>query len=385
MALLVQKFGGTSVNTLEKRQMVMDKVIAAKEKGYDVVVVVSAMGRKGEPYATDTFLDMLQDIGPDADKRTRDLLMSCGEIISACVLAHSLEQQGYKARPMTGTQVGIATDNNHTNAEIVEIKPERVEKALKQGEIVVIAGFQGCTEDLTVTTLGRGGSDTSAIAIGGSLGADLVEIYTDVPGIAFTDPRILPGAPFIDSIEFEPMLLLAKAGAKVIHPRAVRTAKYYNTPFVVRSTLNDEPGTVIGRSGSTVGGLYGVALLKDIQLIKIKGEDSADMWKNMAVDEMFYKKDEEGCTIAVQTTDEIEEEANKYTVTDTCEIITLAWSPESGIKAQEIDSIIKSAGVEIKGCFEFESAGAWALSKGQSADIIKDIFNVFQNKKDMAV
>lgn len=383
MSLLVQKYGGTSVNSLEKRQMVMDKVIAAKEKGYDVVVVVSAMGRKGEPYATDTFLSLLQDIGSDADKRTRDLMMSCGEILSACVLAHSIEQRGYKARPMTGFQCGVLTDGNHTNAEIKEINPERVKEALKQGDIVVVAGFQGCTEDLTVTTLGRGGSDTSAIAIGGALGAELVEIYTDVPGIAFTDPRVLPEAPFIDSIEFEPMLMLAKAGAKVVHPRAVRTAKYYDTPFVVRSTLNNDPGTLVGRAGTTVGGLYGVALLKDINILQVKN-GTADMLKNMAVDEMFFKQEEENFVIAVQAMTSEDTELN-YTVTEACELITLAWESDCGIKTQDIEAIILEAGVEIKCCFEFASGGAWAVPQGQSALVIEKVFKEYQAMNDMVV
>ena len=243
MAIIVQKFGGTSVNTVEKRERVLDKIISAKEKGYDVVVVVSAMGRKGEPYATDTFLDMLTEIGPAVQPRTMDLLASCGEIISTCLVAHALERRGYKAVPLTGFQAGIRTDRNFTNAEICRIDTTRIVKSLEDGWIVVVAGFQGISEDFDITTLGRGGSDTTAIALGGALGAELVEIYTDVPGVAFIDPRVIPDTPYLKSIDFYPLHVLARAGAKVVHHRAVQTAITYNTPFLVRSTFSNEVGT----------------------------------------------------------------------------------------------------------------------------------------------
>jgi aspartate kinase len=214
MPLVVQKYGGTSVNSLEKRQKVLERITAARDDGNDVVVVVSAMGRKGEPYATDTFLDLLQEIGPGPTGRNKDLLASCGEVISACLVAHALKVRGYAAEAMTGFQAGIVTDGVFTNAEAVRVDPQKIRKSLLQGNIVVAAGFQGVTEDLEITTLGRGGSDTTALLLGGALGADLVEIYTDVPGVAFTDPRLVPGVPFLKSIDFTSMYTLARAGAK---------------------------------------------------------------------------------------------------------------------------------------------------------------------------
>ena len=378
MPLLVQKYGGTSVSTPERREMVMQKIIAAKESGNDVVVIVSAMGRRGDPYATDTFLDMLREVGPDPDPKKKDLLAACGEIISACLMSHALEQKGYPAEAMTGFQAGICTDRNFTNAEIENINPERIVKALQDGKIPVIAGFQGITKEGEVTTLGRGGSDTTAIAVGGALQADLVEIYTDVPGVALTDPRIVPEAPFIRSIEFAPMYLLARAGAKVIHPRAVKTAIAYNMPFAVRSTFDDAPGTIIGKTGENFGGIYGIALTKGVHVVRSHVSEKTGFWLRYALDELFYEENGEGCCFAFQgDCSSLIAEDPKLSVSSECDLITLVWEQNSGLNAEKINAILEGAGFAWERYFSLSSGGTWALPSVQTQEAVRILFSSF--------
>lgn len=197
MRFIVQKFGGTSVTTAEKREQVAKKIIAAWSEGFSPVVVVSAMGRNGDPYATDTLINLVnQDNSdnPELPTRDLDLLMSCGEIISGVIMANTLNQMGHQAVVVTGWQAGIITDNTHGNARILRIEPQRIIELAKQGLIVVVAGFQGRTEDYEITTLGRGGSDTTAAALGVALEAEFVDVYTDVEGIMTADPRIVSDA-----------------------------------------------------------------------------------------------------------------------------------------------------------------------------------------------
>ncbi|MCR4430830.1 MAG: aspartate kinase [Tepidanaerobacteraceae bacterium] len=250
MAIVVQKFGGTSVRTLENRKAALKHILKARNEGNDVVVVVSAMGRKGDPYATDTLIQLLQAQGGPECLKKRDLIMACGEIISSAVMAANIEAAGMPAEAMTGFQAGILTTGEFGNADIIDIDPEPVLGKLREGKVVVVAGFQGRTEKGEITTLGRGGSDTTAVVLGGYLRADLVEIYTDVPGVAVTDPRIIPEAPFLTCISFGEMLTLAENGAKVIHPRAVKAAMNFNMPFRIKSTFDDGDGTLVGPKGN---------------------------------------------------------------------------------------------------------------------------------------
>ncbi len=378
MPILVQKYGGTSVNTIDKRSKVLDKIIAAKNKGYDVVVVVSAMGRKGEPYATDTLLDLLQAVGPDPRPRTKDLLASCGEIISTCVVAHALEQRGYQACPMTGIQAGIETNEVYTNAQIQNIDSNRVKEALRNGEIVVLAGFQGYTGDMSVTTLGRGGSDTTAIAIGGALGAEMVEIYTDVPGVAFTDPRLVPEAPYLKSIDFYPLYVLARAGSKVVHHRAVQTAITYRRPFVVRSTFDDKEGTVIGEAGESFNGFYGIALQKNILVLQVNGQDPDGFWKGKAVDELFYQNDQNGCVLAIPAgaSGFLQEVGNTgYDISEECDLLTVMWDPQSMITPKKIEELLAEGDITARGFFDFKSGGAWAVPVPQTGPALRLLFH----------
>lgn len=247
MGILVQKFGGTSVASVEKMNEVCNIIEQYKKKGNDLVIVVSAMGRKGEPYATDTLINLCTNVNKKSKKRELDLIMSCGEIISGTILSSMLEARGIPAVFLTGMQAGIITTKVYSNSKIKEINPTRIHRELDEGKVVVIAGFQGGTEDGEVTTLGRGGSDTSAVAIGKALGSETVQIYTDVDGIMTADPRIEPSAKILDYCDYEEVFQMAEKGAKVIHPRAVELAKNGDIVLEIKNTLNPTcKGTRIG-------------------------------------------------------------------------------------------------------------------------------------------
>ncbi|OIQ58870.1 aspartokinase [Moorella thermoacetica] len=243
MKVLVQKFGGSSVASPEQRLVVTGHIERACREGYQVVVVVSAMGRRGAPYATDTLLELLGD--NEVDPRERDLLLACGEIISGVVLAGLLKSRDLPAVFLTGGQAGIITDAQFGDARILRVEPRRIQSYLDQGRIVVVAGFQGVTEAGEVTTLGRGGSDTTAVALGVALGAEAVEIFTDVDGVKTADPHIVSDARTLSTITYNEVCQMAYEGAKVIHPRAVEIARQKNIPLRIKSTFNDGPGTLV--------------------------------------------------------------------------------------------------------------------------------------------
>lgn len=247
MGILVQKFGGTSVATIEKMNEACNIVEKYKKMGNDLVVVVSAMGRKGEPYATDTLINLCTNVNKKTKKRELDLIMSCGEIISGTILSTMLEGRRIPSVFLTGMQAGIITTKVYSNSKIKGIDPARIQRELDEGKVVVVAGFQGVTEDGEVTTLGRGGSDTSAVAIGKALGCQTVQIYTDVDGIMTADPRIEPSAKILDYCDYEEVFQMAEKGAKVIHSRAVELAKNGDIILEIKNTLNPTcKGTRIG-------------------------------------------------------------------------------------------------------------------------------------------
>lgn len=250
MKILIQKFGGTSVSTPEARAMAVEKIISAKDEGYSPVVVVSAMGRKGQPYATDTLLSLISSDFKSSNPMAVDLLMSCGEIISTVKMCDELRDKQISAIPLTGGQAGIITDNKYNNASIVKVNPERIMNLLNENIIPVIAGFQGISENGYITTLGRGGSDVTASLLGVAMKAEEIQIYTDVDGIMTADPRIVSEASLIEEISYNEVFQFADQGAKVIHPRAVEIAMRANIPLVIKNTLNDCSGTVINSFGT---------------------------------------------------------------------------------------------------------------------------------------
>ena len=245
MKIIIQKFGGTSVATPLQREKAARRVMEAQANGYSPVVVVSAMGRKGEPYATDTLLALMRDVHEEADAREQDLVMSCGEIISAVVMTQTLRGMGCQAVGLTGGQAGIITDESFGNTRILEVHPGRIMDYLNEGKVVVVAGFQGISRSGEVTTLGRGGSDTTAAALGVALGAESVEIYTDVEGVMTADPKMVPEAKPLTIMSYSEIVEMAHLGAKIVHPRAVEIAMEGGIPIRIKSTFSDAPGTLV--------------------------------------------------------------------------------------------------------------------------------------------
>lgn len=266
--LIVQKYGGTSVANTERIKAVAERIVRTAQQGNKVAVVVSAMS--GE---TDKLIGLAHQVSPNPNEREMDLLLSSGERVTSALTAMAVEALGYKAMALTGRQMGIITDGVHTKAKIEKITAERAKKALNDGYVVIVAGFQGITEGEDVTTLGRGGSDLSAVAIASALDADLCEIYTDVDGVYTTDPNIVPEARKLEKISFEEMLELASLGAKVLQTRSVEFAMKYEVPVVVRSSFNDNPGTLVTKEDKDMEKVVvsGVAYDKNQAKITVRG------------------------------------------------------------------------------------------------------------------
>lgn len=243
MARIVQKYGGTSVGSAERIKAVARRVRAQHDLGDEVIVVVSAMGD-----TTDELIALARQVTDDPSEREMDLLLSTGEIVSSTLLAMALRSIGVEATALTGGQAGITTDSAYSRASIIALDPDRIYQELASNRVVIVAGFQGTTEASDITTLGRGGSDTSAVALAAALHADVCEIYTDVDGVFTADPRLVPTARQLREISYEEMLELAQQGARVMHPRAVELGEVYGMPIVVRSSFNERPGTLITRS-----------------------------------------------------------------------------------------------------------------------------------------
>lgn len=276
MKIIVQKFGGTSVKDDKGRKLALGHIKEAISEGYKVVVVVSAMGRKGDPYATDSLLGLLYGDQSAISPREQDLLLSCGETISSVVFTSMLLDNGVKAAALTGAQAGFLTNDQHTNAKIIEMKPERLFSVLANYDAVVVAGFQGATEKGDTTTIGRGGSDTSAAALGAAVDAEYIDIFTDVEGVMTADPRVVENAKPLPVVTYTEICNLAYQGAKVIHPRAVEIAMQAKVPIRVRSTYSNDKGTLVtSHHSSKVGSdvferlITGIAHVKDVTQFKV--------------------------------------------------------------------------------------------------------------------
>ena len=265
MSLVVQKYGGTSVGSVERIQAVAQRVIKTAQQGNSVVVVVSAMGK-----TTDGLIKLANEISSNPSRREMDMLLSTGEQVSIALLCMALQELGQPAISLTGAQVGIVTEAQHSRARILNIHTERIERHLNEGKVVVVAGFQGISSmnELEITTLGRGGSDTSAVALAASLRADCCEIYTDVPGILTADPRLVPDAQLMDEITSDEMLELASLGAKVLHPRAVEIARNYGVMLVVLSSWTDDPGTKVVSPSPQPRSLEGLEIARSVDAVE---------------------------------------------------------------------------------------------------------------------
>jgi aspartate kinase len=268
MSIIVQKYGGTSVDGVERLRAVADRVVRAREAGHDVIVVVSAMGQ-----TTDELAHMAKQIAPVPDPREMDMLLTAGERIAMSLLGIAINARGCRAASYTGSQAGIITDTAHGQARIIEIRPKRIQEALEAGNVVIIAGFQGLSSAYEITTLGRGGSDLTAVAMAGAVGAEICEIYTDVGGVMTADPRVVPEARLIERIGYEEMLELAAAGAKVLQTRSVELARRSGLRLHVRSSFDDAaPGTRVEEDGAMEDVLIsGVALETDEAKVTLNG------------------------------------------------------------------------------------------------------------------
>lgn len=268
MSLIVMKFGGSSVGTTERMQRVAQRIVDTSDAGHKIVVVVSAMGD-----TTDELIDQSRRLNPNPQAREMDMLLTTGEQISVALLSMTIQGLGRQAVSMTGWQAGIRTEALHGKARITDIHPDRIHAALEAGSIVVVAGFQGMTEDGEITTLGRGGSDTTAVALAAAIKADVCEIFTDVDGIYSTDPRVVKNARKLSEISYDEMLELANLGAAVLHPRAVEYAKHNNVKLVVRSSFTSNEGTTVKEEAVMEQGIVvrGIAFDKNVVRISILG------------------------------------------------------------------------------------------------------------------
>jgi len=268
LSLIVMKFGGSSVGTPERMQRVAQRIIDRQQEGNKIVVVVSAMGD-----TTDDLIDQSKTLNPNPTAREMDMLLTVGEQISIALLSMTIQAAGGKAMSFTGWQAGMKTDSVHGKAKIADIQPDRLISALDSGHVAVVAGFQGASEDREITTLGRGGSDTTAVALAAAIGADLCEIYTDVDGVYTTDPRVVKNARKLNEISYDEMLELAHLGAAVLHPRAVEYAKHHNVQLVVRSSFTNNVGTSVKEEAVMEQGVAvrGIAFEKNVARITIIG------------------------------------------------------------------------------------------------------------------
>lgn len=283
MRIIVQKFGGTSLATLQSRNFVLKQIQTALADEVKLVVVVSAIGRKGDPYATDTLLDWIRQNGDALPLRELDMLLSCGELISAATLSSIIHAAGICNSVLTGSQAGIVTSDRHGDARILSIDPAPIINRLNEQSLVIVAGFQGVSRAGEITTLGRGGSDTSATALAASLGAERVDIFTDVDGVLTADPSIVDNARPLGQMTYAEICNMAQQGAKVIHPRAVEIAMQANIPIRIRSTFSDGPGTLVTNSQGNwkqsehfsdriVTGIAQVPHISQIQITSNKGQ-----------------------------------------------------------------------------------------------------------------
>lgn len=270
MSLVVMKFGGSSVGNAERIQNVARRIAEKQQQGHQCIVVVSAMGD-----TTDDLIDLSRQLSDQPSAREMDMLLSTGEQVSVSLLSIALQQAGVAAVSYTGWQAGMITDSAHGKARIKDIKPLKLQQSLEQGKVVIVAGFQGMSEDGEITTLGRGGSDTTAVALAAAVNADLCEIYTDVDGIYSTDPRIVKKARKLNEISYDEMLELAHLGAAVLHPRAVEYAKHYSVPLVVRSSFTNNEGTLVKEDAVMEQGVVvrGIAYDKNVARISIMNVD----------------------------------------------------------------------------------------------------------------
>ncbi|WP_174613346.1 aspartate kinase [Virgibacillus ihumii] len=390
MQILVQKFGGTSVQTEENRNHVINHIKNALVQDYKVVVVVSALGRKPDPYATDTLLELIDFPSNQNAKREVDLLMSCGETIASVVMSNELQKKHIQATALTGAQAGFITNEDFNQAKIKEVKTDRIMRELEQNDVVVVAGFQGQTASGEITTIGRGGSDTTAAALGAALTAERIEIFTDVNGIMTADPRVVSSARALDVVTYTEICNLAYQGAKVIHPRAVEIAMQAKIPIRVRSTYMQDEGTLVTASRVEEAGkditdrmITGIAHMSAITQIKIHTKEEAHRLQS----EVFKAMAEAGISvdfINISPTGVIYTVPEAHTQKALHILETLGFQPEITEKCAKVSAVGAGMtgvpGVASRIVQSLTNAGVQIL---QSADSHTTIW-VLINEKDLS-
>ncbi|MGN0026801.1 MAG: aspartate kinase [Clostridium sp.] len=363
MKIVIQKFGGTSVSTEDRRRKVVSKVREALKNGFSPVVVVSAMGRRGDPYSTDTLLSLVDINFKRNNLQATDMLMCCGELISSVIMSNLLINEGIEAIPLTGGQAGIITNEKFSEAEPIYTNVKYILKLIELGKVPVVTGFQGVTEEGYFTTLGRGGSDTSACILGEALKAEKIEIYTDVDGIMTADPRIVKDATLISSISYNEIFQLADQGAKVIHPRAVDCARKANIPILIKNTMNNCKGTLINSNGNqnTNKIISGITHLNNRTQVTVRFKDNKDnrsyrylldiLAKNkISLDLINIFPTEQIFTIDSNRKEKLQEVLNKvnivYKFTDSCStiaIVGMGMRGAPGIMAKIINALAENS------------------------------------------
>lgn len=384
----------------ERRKQVVAKVKGAIENGYSPVVVVSAMGREGAPYATDTLLSLVEDEFKKNNKQASDMLMCCGEIISSVVMSNALYDAGIEAVPLTGGQAGIITDDSFMEAQFVDSKTDLIKEIIRNGKVPVVTGFQGITENGYFTTLGRGGSDTSACILGVALEASGIEIYTDVDGIMTADPRIVDNASLIDVISYNEVFQLADQGAKVIHPRAVDLARKGNIPVLIKNTMNNCKGTLINNYGSdhTNTAISGITHLGNrtqvsVKLIDNKGESKyrnlLDILANnkISLDLINIFPSEQIFTIDCDEKEKLDKVLNeadiKFTTIENCSTIAIVGAGMTGVPGimAKVINTLSNNNIEVLQTADSHMT-IWCLIP---SDKVKEATNVLHKVFDLGI
>lgn len=409
MKVVVQKFGGTSVQTKETREHAKKHIMKAIENGNKAVVVVSAMGRKGDPYATDTLLGLIGASKTTLSAREQDMLLSCGETISSVVFTQMLNEAGLKATAMTGAQAGFRTSGDYTNAKILKMDCSRLKKELEKHDVVVVAGFQGAAENGDITTLGRGGSDTSAAALGAALNAEFIDIFTDVEGMMTADPRIVKKARPLPVVTYNEVCNMAYQGAKVIHPRAVEIAMQSKIPLRIRSTYTDGPGTLVTtldrkseRPDVKDQLVTGIATLENISQIKVDAKQDqyhfqSEVFKAMAMENIsvdFINISPTGVvyTIPEDTVDRavaaLEAIGYEPEVISRCAKVSIVGAGITGVPGVTAKIVTALAEKEIRILQSADShTTIWVLVEGENMEdavnILHDVFTLQSEKAEI--
>ncbi len=399
MGIIVQKYGGTSVSTEESRARIAKNAIDAHQKGDGVVIVVSAMGRNGAPYATDTLIGLYNSIIEERDTRELDLLMSCGETISATIMAATIRAHGIDCAAVTGFQAGIITDDIHGDANVLHVKTDKLMEHINEGRIVVVTGFQGVTKSGDITTLGRGGSDTTAAILGEALDADTIEIYTDVDGVMTADPRLVPDAKVLEMISYEECYQMAIDGAKVVDHKAVEVARRSGKILKIKNTFNTCEGTTISRQTAAIPKsmepkiITAIASKDNIVQFTIHvnyADERNEMFlnafedRNISMDLINFFEDQKIFTVHMNDQDKAEKILNALaleftTLEDCCKLTAVGYKIHGvpGVMKRIVLSLTK-AGIEILQSGDSHTTIACLIRKKSVEDAIRALHREFQ-------